>query len=507
MDDGNTNEINQNEPSGESDNENALPLGAAAFVPDLDAGRRDLARERARDGQNNLDPRPPADELILFQSVTSVEIYKGDEIDRLIRELENMTWTDKRVPDTLQRARQGSARTWTPFYLSSSPSNDSVFPWAISDLPLGVRRIYAECQVFTPNLVVVVFTFVLDEKFSKVLDTALRSDVDSQLHQAEKAGKYSISDVYLVKKEKYYSELNQITDACFDWIRSTIPGSLSSNPNATSLPTMALISLTTGIPFETQANYMAIIGLSNDHWAEHFESPDWLYLSHPIQPDHPNRTIAAFSRTSVDEEAWQESAAPERFHETAASAIIVEGIGSVIQDYAPKLREIRDELNILELGENNIDKVFQLRRKLLVISREVTSLAYDVRDAVSDNSPLWSDFIPIEPVNSQPSSTKRITTYETSRDYLIDAIEAIEYEERHLRELVLITTSSVGETAVVNLTKRVGILTIWLIVLTIALVILGVATLLVQVFHAPAISISVAAVANHAELLAPRAFP
>lgn len=180
MDDENTNDINQNESSGESDNENTLPLGAAAFVPDLDAGRKDLARERIRDIQNNLDTRPPADELILFQSLTNVEIYKGDEIDRLIGKLENMTWTDKRVPDTLQRARQGSARTWTPFYLSSSPSNDSVFPWAISDLPLGVKRICAECQALTPNFVVVDFTFVLDEEFSQVLDTTLRSDVESQ---------------------------------------------------------------------------------------------------------------------------------------------------------------------------------------------------------------------------------------------------------------------------------------------------------------------------------------
>jgi hypothetical protein len=96
---------------------------------------------------------------------------------------------------------------------------------------------------------------------------------------------------------------------------------------------------------------MALIDLVNDWLAERFVSPDCLYLAYPIDIGPNNRMTGAFNEKEALDQHWvnDPGVAPEQFHEAISSLVITDGVYAVLQSYVPRLRDVRNSLNRLDL--------------------------------------------------------------------------------------------------------------------------------------------------------------
>ena len=465
-----------------------------------DSGERLLALERARDPQGNEKTRPPDDEVVTFRSMTVVEMYAGQASDSMKGGLATIEWRncDPPIVDRIVEAQKGYTYSRGDFWLAQAPSSvGSLVQGGITSLPGPFSRIYGTYYVLGPSLVALVLTFVLDDEASRRVDAALRHDAESRLDQLG-GSTFSIKSVLQVKKERIRSIRNNIGQRCELWIKGAMPGTLSAIQEGLGMPTCALVGLARGVPFETNAEYMALLDLRNEFLAKRFVDPDFLFLAYPLDSEPNNLMLGAFNEGEAIAQQWvsDTSATPERFHEAISSSMIADGIYAVLLSYEPKLREVRRELNLLDFGEATGQEVTALRNRLLGISRDISTVCSDVTILVNDAFVIWSDLYPVTLLKTKGRSSRGEETADTKRRQLRAAVTSLESQESSLRELILISTASTTETRnlelqvkVLDLTKQLSALTTWLFVLTFVLVILGVAALLVQILHTPVVQV------------------
>ncbi len=467
----------------------------------LEFGDHLLELERARDAQNNANTRLPDGEAIAFRSMAIVEMYAGKAVDQLIAGLDAMEWmnTDEPVVDRIREAQKDRLYSRGVFWIVPPTSQGgSVLSHALTSLPTGIERIYAEYNVLGPSLVAFVLTFVLAAAEATSIDVAIREDAESQLDHLGPQS-VSIGTVHDVKRARVRAAREDVTKRCRDWMIAMLPGTLSAVEEGLGPPTCALISLKQGTPFGTHAEYMTLVDLVNDSLAERFVWPDCLYLAYPIDISPNNRMTGAFNEGDALSQQWLHNvgAAPERFHQAISSLMIAYGVYAILRSYQPKLRDVRTSLNRLDFEKVTGPEVIALRSRLLGISRDVATVSSDVSVLVNDAGAIWTDLLPMVPLgqSASPSATPDATAA-AKRHMLTSTVASLQSEEANLRELILVTSSSTSEitgldlqTKVLNLTNKLNGLTTWLIILTVVLVILGVATLVVQLVHNPVVHV------------------
>ena len=460
-----------------------------------------LELERARDAQNNATTRLPDGEAITFRSMTVVEMYAGQAVEQLVAGLEGLDWvnTDEPVVDRIRDAQKGYVYSAGVFWIvPPTSSGGPPLSHARAQLPAGVSRIYSEYDVLGPSLVALVLTFVLAAAEATSIDVAIRADAESRLDRVGRSS-VSIRTVRDVKKERVRAAREEVRKRCQDWITVTFPGTLSAVEEGLGPPTCALISLKQGRPFGTHAEYLTLVDLVNDLYADRLVSPDCLYLAYPVDISPSNRMTGAFNEGDARSQQWLDDVeeAPERFHEAISSLVIADGIYAVLCSYEPKLRDVRTSLNRLDFEKVTGPEVITLRSRLFGISRDVATVSREVSVVVSDHGGIWTDLRPTVPIrpSGSPSATADASA-EAKRRRLRAEVASLQSEDANLRELILVTASSTSEVMgldlqnkVLNLTNKLNGLTTWLIILTVVLVILGVATIVVQFIHNPVVHV------------------
>jgi hypothetical protein len=467
-----------------------------------DFGEGMLALERPRDAEANIDTSPPVGEAVSFRSVTVAEIYAGQAIDSLTSALAAIEWTnfDEPLLDQIAEARRGFQYSRWVFWLISDTSPSELGGYGRTSLPSGIDRIYSDCYVLGPSIVAVVLTFVLADDQAKRLDAALRDDAESRLDLLGPTN-FSVKTVRDIKREQIRRIQDEVVRRCRSWLKDTMPGTLSATQDGLGPPICALISLATGKPFDTDAEYMALLDLMPPYLVEKFVAHDFLFLIRPISRATDGGLVAAFNEADAVGRGWLAAlgAAPEIFHEAITSLMVADGLNAALLSFEPRLRDVRADLNQLDFEKASGPQVIALRNRLLGISRDLSIVCSDVTVLVDDGLIIWADLSPLVRVKlSSDTSAAAETTADTKRRQLREVMESLQAQEAGLRELILVTSASTSETRnlelqtqVLRLTNRLNGLTKWLIVLTVVLVILGVTALVVQVVNTPAVTVHV----------------
>jgi hypothetical protein len=462
-----------------------------------DGGERLLALERPNDAQANIDTRPPDDEAVTFRSVTVAEIYVGQTVRSFMAALSAIDWIDFGLAflDEIAAAQKGFRYSKGLFWLGSDTSRGFDFGYGRTSLPSGIDRIFGYYYVLGPSIVAVVLTFVLATDEAMKLDAPLRNDAESSLDRLGPT-LFSVKTVRDIKRERIGNIRDEVIRRCLTWLNDRLPGTLSATKDGFGPPTCALVSLAVGRPFDTQAGYMALLGLMWPHSAEKFVSHDFLFLlKYPFFRVADNSMTAAFNEADAVGHGWLSDLedAPERFALQISCLMMAEGLKAVLLSFELRLRQLRADLNRLDFDKASGSQVIALRNRLLGISRDLSIVSSDVTVLVDDER-IWSDFSPLaEVLPNGSASAAADTTADTTRRELRVIVESLQAQEVGLRELILVTSASTSETRnlelqtqVLRLTDKLNGLTRWLIILTVVLVILGVAGLVVQVVNAPA---------------------
>ena len=472
---------------------------AFAAPPD-DHGAHLLELAKRRDPQDNEQTHLPPDEHISLRSVTVVEMYASRSVESLKSALAQIAWFNFDVPitDSISEAQTGYMYKSGVFWLVSESKR--LFPLTghgCVELPVGVDRVYGGYYALGPALVAMVLTFVLATDESEKLDAALRNDAESGIEELVPR-KHRIWDVRGAKSQRVRGVHEGIQRRCLDWVRENLPGTLSEMTDGLGPPTCTLLSLTKAKPFETSDAYMTLLGLATGLPAQRFVSPDFLYLFYPVGVGPNSRMIGVFNEEDAVEAGWvsDPSSAPERLHESISSLMIADGMYALLFSYEDKLRGVRRIFDGIDFDQRSGSEVIALRDRLLAISKDISSVCNDVTVVVDEPVVIWAELYPLVPVKDEGDPRPSEGTAESKKRWLRAAITNLESHEANLRELILVSSTSVSESrsidlqsTVTELTNKLRGLTIVLLILTVVLVGVGVATLLVQIFHVPVVHV------------------
>ena len=343
-----------------------------------------LALERQRDPQGNIDTRPPVGEAITFRSVTLAEIYVGQAADALMTALGAIEWANfgRPIVDDIAEARKSDYYFWGNFWLYSDTSQ-GVRRYGQTNLPSGIDRIYGKCYVLGRSIVALVLTFVLTDDEAKRIDAALQDDAESQV---ERRGTYiSRRTVRDIKRERIRGVCDEVTRRCLEWLKSRMPGTLSAAIEGLDPPACTLVSLAVGKPFDTQAEYMDLLDLRRPLLAEKFVCHEFLYLV-PLGGPADGGLVAAFNEADAIEAGWTGDLGdtPETFQEEISFLMIADGLRAALLSFEPRLRDIRADLNRLDIEKPAGTQVIGLRDRLLELSREISNVYGDVTVLIDD---------------------------------------------------------------------------------------------------------------------------
>lgn len=492
--------------------------------PNPESENTALELQRSKDAQENIDTRPPDGETVTFRSVTVADIYAGQAADSLVTALAAIDWnySDESVGYKITEARKDYQDSrgffWlleeTSVYLlsqrgeifdASDMSHD--FPgFGRTSLPSGIDYIVGEYYVVGPSTVAIVLTFVLVDDEARRLDAALREDAKPTMGPYSLAQVSNIRTVEDVKRERIRDIRAEVARRCLTWLKDKMPGTLSATEEGPGPPTCALVSLAAGKPFDSQAEYMALLGLTRASFrgyfagmtlrglrptgsVEKFVSDDFLFLVRPSGRATDGGLMAAFNEADARSHSWifDLDAAPEVFHREISSFMIADGLNAALLSFEPRLRDVRAGLDQLDFNKASGSQVIALRNRLLGISRGVSIISSDVTVLVADAVMIWRYFSPLARVEPPGGET----TGDTKRRQLLAVMESLRAQEADLRELILVTSASMSETQVLGLTSKLNRLTTWLIILSGVLVALGVAALVVQVENTPTVTVHI----------------
>lgn len=333
-----------------------------------------------------------------------------------------------------------------------------------------------------PSILAMVFTFVLTDELAKRIDGILRQDVESHLRNRRRIR--SVANVFDTKRERIRHFQGEVHETCREWLRTNMPGMLLTARWPSGAPSCGLLTLAVGRPFNTDDEYMALLGLSERANVEGFAGHGFLFMIYrfgrydggwPLAAANEADAIASGDLTNL-------KVAPEWFHNQISSLLIADGLRSALRSFEPQLGDIRTKLNRLDLTEPAGTQVIGLRNQLLRSSRDVSAICSDVTALVNDPAAIWRDFSSL--ADLQRRGDRRapgMITADTARRELRSAVESLQAQEVELRELIVLTTSALNETRTLNLTNTLNRLTWVLVFLTVAVLIVA----LVQLVRTP----------------------
>ena len=220
--------------------------------------------------------------------------------------LSAIDWIDFDPPslDEIAEAQKRFRYSKGLFWLGSDTSRGFDFGYGRTSLPSGIDRILGYYYVLGPSIVAVVFTFVLAADEAMKLDAPLRNDAESRLDRLGPT-LFSMKTVRDVKRERIGDVLDEVIRRCLTWLNDRMPGTLSATKEGFGPPTCGLVSLAVGRPFDTQAGYMALLGLMWRHFAEKFVSHDFLFLlEYPFFRIADSWMTAAFNEADAIGHGW-----------------------------------------------------------------------------------------------------------------------------------------------------------------------------------------------------------
>ena len=71
--------------------------------------------------------------------------------------------------------------------------------------------------------------------------------------------------------------------------------------------------------------------------------------------------------------------------------MVADGLNASLHWFEPRLRDVRAELNGLDIDQPAGTQVIRLRNRLLELSREVSTVSGDVTTLVDDVVMIWAD--------------------------------------------------------------------------------------------------------------------
>jgi hypothetical protein len=343
--------------------------------------------------------------------------------------------------------------------------------------------------VLGPSIVTLALTFVLGDAEARRLDTVLRDDVESRVDKIG-ATRYAPKNVYQVKSGLVRSIISELGGRCLVWLKEKFPGSLAA-AGGLGVPVFSLISLFSGKPFETQADYLRLLDLTNATFASRFERPDYLYMTPRMGRARNDEFIAAFNEAdALAPESYPSlSVVPEIIHDAISPFMIMDAVQGVLGTFESRMRDIRADLEKLDFESATDSQVVGLRNKLLGLSRDSAIVCGDLI-AVVGSFMFWADYPLMALVDPNQASLQGPgSTIEVVRRDLRSLVQSVQSQESGLRELVLVTSQAVTDAQnmklqrdLLSLNKGLGRLTFWLLILT-AAVVLGTGVLVYLAFH------------------------
>jgi hypothetical protein len=449
---------------------------------------------RARDAEDNVRTRPPDDETVTFRSITLAEVYIGRQADVLATTLREVEWVNspRKVAEGITQARTDDLYATENFtLLSASDPAQALFGYGEIGLPAGCRRIYGRYYVLGPSIVVLVLTFVLADGEAGRLDAALRDDAQSGVIQHGSA-ETSVKTVFQVKYELLHDLWNELAQRCLAWLGEKFPGTLAAG-SGPGVPSCSLVSLAKGRPFETKAEYMRLLELTNGYPGFKFGRLDYMYLTPAIGLARRREYIAAFNEAdALAPGSYPDlSVTPEILHDEIAPFMIKEALEEVFRSFESRMRGIRSDLERIDfdstpkppapparllswLGFNSATDslIVQLRNRLLGLSRDLAIASGDIAVFVDTGTMIWRGYPWLHPVPKKYGDDRE-NPANVARQDLRSLMAKIQAQETGLRELVVVTSQAASDVQNTETTKRLNVLTIVLVFLTLGLVFIG----------------------------------
>src|SRR5689334_3571003 len=147
-----------------------------------------------------------------------------------------------------------------------------------------------------------VLTFELAADEAKRIDVALREPAKSRLDHPGK--QFSMRTAQEVKRERIRNIRDQIIRRCVEWLKTRMPGTLSTAKEGSAPLTCALFSLAVGKPFATQDDYMELLDLRFQYFVQEPVDREFLFLVNLLEESTKGCMIAAFNEADAVRGRW-----------------------------------------------------------------------------------------------------------------------------------------------------------------------------------------------------------
>jgi hypothetical protein len=282
-------------------------------IPNLSDALSSARFHVERDPAENRRTTPPDDERIDLTCIWITEIYGPSQLPHLLSAVGRLGWDrdEHTTPLIREGITQWVTRTrlhptggsWLNLGTITRPAA-SGYPGGPrhAPLPAGVDHADGSIRVLTPALTCLTMRFHLESTWSTALDRAVREPLPTLVRPIRRG--LSIESPQLRKRRRVASNRQQLREQCASWFQDQAPGTFSAFGLPDAWPTIELLSLKKGAPFDGSRtdgwDYRSTLSVANDTEA-------WLWGAHhmlrfsplsSIEPPNGNYFVLGFN---VDE--------------------------------------------------------------------------------------------------------------------------------------------------------------------------------------------------------------
>lgn len=260
----------------------------------------DLAFQRQRDAQENVESALPPGERIDVVSVTCVELYTPSTVDNLVAAFNALGWVRDdpfRPPfcNLVKWVRASRSSPWAGTWANLNRIIDVNAPRQAGEglrapLPEGVAGIWAELHALTPGVTALVLEFELEESAGRVLESVFTGDLETRPERT------SCGWVYwgpTNQRSNLAAQMrSSLRTACHRWVADHVPGVFSAVADQ-GLPTLEAFTCASAKPFQTLdpqpiGDYRWVLGIEHDWDAwESPQLPGWRLAAWESRRDEP----------------------------------------------------------------------------------------------------------------------------------------------------------------------------------------------------------------------------
>lgn len=266
------------------------------------------------DSRQNAESTPPQDENIDLCSIWAIEFYTPAHMDDLIKNLEDLGWSNdsSRDPASWLRHREVFQFGQATIYLGPILSHDGSDPYIVDSLratlPANVKLAYGELRCYTPSLFAIVLEFVFEKEYSRIIDNVIRQDRESYVTQISTG--YRIHGPSSQKAAHIKRIRKQAIKLATDWFSNYLPGLCSAGLLEGEFPTCEFMTLRKLKPFPSRdesdgsyGSYLSSLGLSLGYGSwESTDMPELRFKPSPGNEEFPKH----HSILSINEGHWIE---------------------------------------------------------------------------------------------------------------------------------------------------------------------------------------------------------